>query len=160
MELRLRFPPTPEYAAQHAELMVGPAKEISGADLDFSPASLKAVDGIVGQMRQDGVRVDQVAETLFGFGCYVGEVFVRSKGARWRSTDDTPMKGLAGFPLVLELGPDNMCNPIGKVFKRLENGEEDSLVYFYHVFAVESSGSSSPPPPPKKPSFWGRLFGK
>jgi hypothetical protein len=159
MELSLKFPPTPEYAAQHAELMIQPARDISGVDLDFSPGSLEAIDRIIDQMRLEGVRSDQVAETLFGFGCYVGEVFVRSNGACWRPTDETGMAGLAGFPIVVELGPDNICNPIGKVFKRLENGDEDSLVYFYRVFGGESSGLAPRPAPPNKTGFLGRLFG-
>ena len=48
------------------------------------------------------------------------------------------MAEFAGFPLVIELGKGNYCNPIGKVFKRLENGEEDSLSYFYHLFTAPS----------------------
>jgi hypothetical protein len=37
--------------------------------------------------------------------------------------------------MLVELGEHRWCNPIGKAFKRLENGPEDSLRYFYTVFA-------------------------
>lgn len=47
-----------------------------------------------------------------------------------------PMTSSAGFPLVIELGPDNYCNPIGKVFRRLDEGEEHSLPYFHEVFTT------------------------
>lgn len=134
MELRLRYPPTAENAPKFAEDMVAPAAEISGLELDYSVASLEAVDQIVEQLRQDGCTADQVGETLFGFGCYVGEVFVRQGGGTWREAADTPMAELSPFPMVVELGSDNFCNPIGKVFKRLELGEEDNLPYFYQVF--------------------------
>jgi len=87
MELKLQFPPTPEHAAQHAELMVPAAREVSGVLLDYSPESLLAVDGIIEKFRRDGVPADRIASTLFCFGCYVGEVFVRNAGARWRSTE-------------------------------------------------------------------------
>jgi len=159
MELNLQFPPTPEFAAQHAQVMVQAAKDISGADLDFSPGSLNAVDQIVEQMRQGGVTAEQVGETLFGFGCYVGEVFVRHNGAKWCLADETPMKDFAGVPMVVELESDNLCNPIGKVFKRLENGDEDSLPYFYHVFTKGEDTPYVPQTPPKKQGFWRRLFG-
>lgn len=134
MRLRLKYPPTPENASKFAADMVVAAAEISSVDLDYSVASLKAVDDIIEEMRQDGCSSDQIAETLFGFGCYVGAIFVQHAGGTWRNAADTPMAELAGLPLVVELGTASFCNPIGKVFKRLENGEEDSLPYFYKAF--------------------------
>jgi hypothetical protein len=85
-------------------------------------------------LRSQGCTSEQIAETLFGFGCYVGEVFVRQAGGSWQAVASTPMANLAGFPLVVHLRNDSYCNPIGKAFKRLENGAEDSLPYFYAVF--------------------------
>jgi hypothetical protein len=136
MQLRLKYPPTVDNAPRFAADMVGPAAEISGVKLDYSVASLKSVDDIVEGMRQDGCTSDQIAETLFGFGCYVGEVFVRQAGGNWRNAAETSMAKLAGFPLVIELGSESFCNPIGKVFKRLENGEEDNLPFFYEAFTA------------------------
>jgi hypothetical protein len=134
MRLRLKYQPIPENAPKFAGDIVAAAAEISGVALDYSADSLKDVDDIIERMRQDGCTSEQLAETLFGFGCYVGEVFVRQAGGRWRNAADTAMADLAGFPLVVELGEEHFCNPIGKVFKRLENGEEDNLPYFYQVF--------------------------
>lgn len=134
MRLRLKYPPTPENAPKFAADIVGAAADISGVVLDYSADGLKDVDDIIEGMRRDGCTSEQVAETLFGFGCYVGEVFVRQAGGRWRNTADTAMADLAGFPLVVELGEEHFCNPIGKVFKRLDNGEEDNLPYFYQAF--------------------------
>jgi hypothetical protein len=161
MKLALKFPPTPEFAAQHAELMVQAAKDVSGVDLDFSPESIATVDEIVEQLRQDGVTEEQVGETLFGFGCYLGEVLVRRNGAVWRASDDTPMRDAAGFQMVVDLGSDRFCNPIGKVFKRLANGQEDSLPYFYQLFAQTKppttpvAGNS-----PRISGFWRRMRGR
>jgi len=140
MRLNTKYPPTPENAAQHAEQMVQASKEISGVDLDFSPKSLEAVDKIIEELRREGVSTDEVAETLFGFGCYVGELFVRNNNGKWIFTEDTPMRGVAGCPIVVELAEKHICNPIGKAFKRLENGKEDSLPYFYHVFTRDKQG--------------------
>lgn len=159
MQLKLQFPPAPEFAAQHAELMVRTAKDVSGVALDFSPESLAAVDQIIEQFRQDGVTAEQIGETLFGFGCYVGEVFVRRNNAKWRASEDTPMHSLGGSLIVVDLGAGKFCDPIGKVFKRLANGDVDSLPYFYRVFA---QGDGAPKPPADRPhrsGFWRRLFG-
>ena len=160
MKLALKFPPMPEFAAQHAELMVRTAKEVSGVDLDFSPESIAAVDEIIEQLRQDGVTEEQVGETLFGFGCYLGEVLVRRNGAVWRASDDTPMRNAAGFQMVVDLGSDKFCNPIGKAFKRLANGQEDSLPYFYQV-STQAEPPTTPPTKdiPRKSGFWRRMLG-
>jgi hypothetical protein len=138
MELRLKYPPEPKYAAAHADVCVSAAWEISGADLDYSISSLGVVDSILEEFRRDGVRGEQIAETLFAFGCYVGEVFVRNDGASWYKIEDTPLRDIGGYFLVLKIGPDSFVNPIGKVFKRVRNGIEDSLPYFYEVFAAKA----------------------
>ncbi|HTM56702.1 MAG TPA: hypothetical protein VL175_21900 [Pirellulales bacterium] len=138
MQLRLKYPPTVENAPKFAADIVGSAAEISGVHLDYSVASLKLVDDIIEGLRQDGCTAEQISATLFAFGCYVGEVFVRHADAHWRSAAETPMAELSGFPLVIELGKSSHCNPIGKVFKRLENGEADSLPYFFQMFTTPS----------------------
>jgi len=136
MELKLPFPPESAYAPQLAATVVATAKRVSNVDLDYSITSLRDVDDIIEGFRKDGVRGEQVGATLFCFGCYVGEVFVKNAGASWQETINTPMKDFAGFPLVLKLQNGSICNPIGKVFKRLENGSVDSLPYFYTVFSA------------------------
>lgn len=142
MQLRLKYAPLPENAPKFAADIVQSAAEVSGAELDYSVASLETVDAILEGLRQDGCTSQQLAETLFSFGCYVGEVFVRHAGGQWRRGAETPLAELGSFPLLIALGndsalgPDKVCNPIGKVFKRLDNGEQDSLAYFYQVFTT------------------------
>jgi hypothetical protein len=129
MKLCLKYEPTPANARLFAADIVAASTEIYGAHLDYTIDSLRQVDAIIERFRSDGVSSDQIAETLFGFGCYVGEVIVRCGEGRWRVTAETPMAELGGFPLVVQHGRDSFCNPIGKVFKRLANGPEDSLAF-------------------------------
>lgn len=117
-------------------MAVSSAKNIENLDLDYSPKSLEIVDGILGRFHRDQVPVEQIGATLFAFGCYVGEVFVRHFGGRWLKEEETEMKGLAGFFIVVGLPNDKICNPIGKVFKRVRDGEAENLPYFYHVFTT------------------------
>lgn len=134
MKLRLKYAPVPENAGRFADDIARAAAELDGVRLDYSPQSLDLVDRILEGMRAEGVSSDEIAETAFGFGCYVGEVFVRHAGGRWRAA--TPQESaLVGMPLVMALSEDRWCNPIGKAFKRLDNGPEDNLRYFYSVFA-------------------------
>ncbi len=139
MHLHLKYKPTPENASKFASDIIDAAKEISGISLDYSVTSLHDVDNIIESMRQDDCTADQVSETLFGFGCYVGEVFIHQVGSQWRNANDTSIATLTNFPLVIELSNDHFCNPIGKVFKRLDNGEEGSLPYFYRVITSQQN---------------------
>jgi hypothetical protein len=143
MELRLKYPPTPEAAPKHAALCVSAVKNVDGVELDYSVGSLTMLDGIIEKLRRDGVSSGDVAETLFTFGCYVGEVFVRNASGRWCSPEGTPMEGVTGFPLLIHLGTGGYCNPIGKVFKRLDQGSEHNLPYFFQVFASDKASTET-----------------
>jgi len=139
MELNLKYPPTSENAPRFADEIVEAAAEINSIALNFVPISLSDVDGIIDEMREDGVTLEQVAETLFAFGCYVGEVLVRNAGGRWRDRDDTALAPCGGMPIVVELADQATCDPIGKAFKRFKNGSVDSLLHFYTVFTEPPS---------------------
>ncbi len=142
MKLNLKYPPTPECAPQFARDIVRAAHAVSKVELDYSRASLELVDKIIEGFRQDNLKLEAIGETLFSFGCYVGEVFVKNAGAVWKKTSETPMKPVADMPIVVQLPNGTIANPLGKVFKRFENGEPDSLPYFYYVFAKEKNGES------------------
>ena len=123
MDLRLKYAPIPENAPLFAADIAQSAFEVHRIDLDYRPGSLTDVDGIIEGFRIEGLTPNQIGETLFGFGCYVGEVFVRHAGGAWRATEETSMRDVAGGPFVIELphgGPIRFANPLDKVFKRLE----------------------------------------
>ena len=130
MELVLRYPPTPENAAQFSELAVLAARRVSGVDLDYSSESLILLDRIVGDFSGQ-VELDQIAETLFCFGCYLGEVLARELGGNWVLTERSPIKDYSRWPLALQLDSGYTWNPIGKVFKRFELGEGENLHEFF-----------------------------
>ncbi len=131
----LKYDIAPSNAPRFAADTVAVVEENEGVTLDYSVESLEVIDRIVGSFREEGVEVEDVAATLFSFGCYVGEVFVRNAGATWRKASQQEMEEVFGVPLVLQMAPDMTLNPIGKVIKRLEEGEEHGLPYFYRKFA-------------------------
>lgn len=139
--LRLPAPPT----AELAQRAVDAERNISGVELDYSPASLIRVDEVLDSFREPGS--DAVAETIFAFGCYVGEVLARHAGYEW--VDNSPGAARYTFPLtVYRAAAKTHANPIGKAFKRVDNGDVDSVVYFYQVFAAgtDLSGTITEPP--------------
>ena len=81
--LNLKYDPTPENAHALAAGIVAAAQRITGVELDYSRGSLERVDAILGDLCSNGPPAEQIAETLFGFGCYVGEVMVRCSTGRW-----------------------------------------------------------------------------
>ena len=138
LQLDLPFPLEPEHAGQHAELVVTAAAEIGDLHLDYSPASLEEVDAVVEGFRHDGVSLQELAELLVGFGCYLGEVVRRELGGFWQAEAELNEEDreAAGW-MVLAFSDDVWCNPIGRVFGRFMNGDEDYLPDFYECLLAE-----------------------
>lgn len=133
--LRLPFAPTPENAAALAGRAVQTVRDIDGVGLDFTPESLKHIDQIVLGFHSRGLKFNDMGETVFVFGCYVGEVIVRNLDARWEMPDEQGRK--LGFAMMgVRLRDGAFLNPIGKAFKLLKNGSEDSVLYFYQALAL------------------------
>jgi hypothetical protein len=135
MMLKLTYPPTPEFAAKHAEVAVVAVKDVDNVVLDYSPQSLGVIDRIIQNFRAQGSTENDVKETIFCFGCYAGEVLVRATQGSWCESKDVMSADMAKlFPfMVVQLPNGKVWSPITKAFKQLANGSEDSLEYFYQV---------------------------
>ncbi|WP_037601600.1 hypothetical protein [Streptacidiphilus rugosus] len=136
MRLRLSYAAEPENAALFAADVVALAGRVSGTVLDYTPGSLRQVDEILDGIREDGTTSDDIPETMFSFGCYIGEVMTRHGGGAWRRPSEQEAS-VFGVPMVVEMPSKCSYNPIGKAFKRLDNGPEDSVSFFYNVATTE-----------------------
>lgn len=137
MRLNLQHPPTPENASKLAQIVVDVTKNVENIDLDYSPDSLRHVDQIVNRFHDEGLTENQIGETVFTFGCYVGEILVRNNAGVWKLPKQSLIaKFLRGDEnmMVVELPNGTVCNPIGKTFKLLSDGSTESVAYFYQVF--------------------------
>jgi len=112
------------------------AERTFGIRLDFSPESIRSAEQIAGKLfdaRPKGVtklfRKEPPPEAVRQFsmllGAYVGEVFRRAKGGDW-FLHETMQSYAVGTP-------EKYIFPVAKAFKRLTNGDEDSLWFFYQV---------------------------
>jgi hypothetical protein len=135
--------PSPGNAAEIAALVVPFVEQNYGVQLDYSGESLRALDGIVDDLRRDQ-RFEALQTLLFSMGCYVGEVLVRQAGGRWRSTQDLGMGTVGSSPIAVEMPDGRGCNPVGRVYRRFQKGREDSLLAF---FAAMTGGSAAPGAP-------------
>ncbi|HLA35852.1 MAG TPA: DUF3806 domain-containing protein [Rhodocyclaceae bacterium] len=150
-----------EVAAFYSEMCIGAAKQMTGRTLDYSAESIALIESIIDQFRMDGAPTKNLSNTLVSMGCYLGEIFVRQQKGTWVWAADTPMKEVCAAPFLIQTGPTSFCNPIDKVSKRMENGEEDSLEFFYERFAdckIDKSAGSNWGFTAKKISWWRRLF--
>ena len=135
MKINLKYQPIPKNAALFASDIVEAAQDVSGVHLDYSPQSVKEVDNIIESLREGGSRKEDVSATLFGFGCYIGEVFVRNHGGVWKTSEETPMKDVTSMPFLIEMPDGQVGNPIGKVFKQFDSGQFESVDEFYRIFS-------------------------
>jgi len=126
--------PSPANARQFAELAVNITRNAASIELDFSRASLQKVDDLICGFRAEGHTAESMNETILLFGCYLGEVIIHNHGGKWKLARDTGFQNVAPADmLVLETPNKAVWNPLGKAFKLLENGMEDSLAFFYGV---------------------------
>ena len=133
IELNLKYEAIPENARAFAADIATATLKISGVELDYSRESLRQVDAVLEELRSDGPPIDQFRETLFGFGCYIGEVMVRHANGRWDIPRSTEERSFVGWPLLVRF-PDGRCaNPIHKVMRSYEEGVEHDLGFFYDV---------------------------
>jgi hypothetical protein len=98
--------------------------------LDYSVESLRVVDFVVDGLRKSGRDRTAVGHELFGLGVYAGEVLVRRAGAAWVEFDEG-QRELFGQPVGVRMPDGRVWNPLGKVVKRFEAGERESLRTFY-----------------------------
>ncbi|WP_369261479.1 hypothetical protein [Streptomyces sp. R35] len=131
-ELRMR---------RHAELFVRQATARNRLPLDYSVNSLRVVDFIVDGLRKGSPDRGSVQQVLFGLGAYAGEVLVRRAGAQWVEFD-AGQRELFGQPVGVRMPDGRAWNPLGKVVKRFEAGELESVRTLY----LQLHGRTAPRP--------------
>ena len=103
--------------------------------LDYTPESLTALDEVVTMQWGDGAPVFP-GVAIIQVGSYTGEVIRLNLGGTWTYSDDYDVH------LVGIAGKDTKAFPINKARKRIYDGEDDSLAFFYqalkHVLEKES----------------------
>jgi hypothetical protein len=122
-----RLPPD-QLGPQLADTLVGLAGK-AGIQLDYSPDGLLLVDQLLGTWRQGSD--EDLTVPLRAAGAYVGEVIVRHLNGSWRNVEGTPIEKMASGPIVVELPGEAYCNPLGKAWKRFDQGPGDSVAFFF-----------------------------
>lgn len=91
----------------------------------------------------EGVPEQAVAETLFGFGCYAGEVLVRRGAGRWESPGGEERQHMDA-PFVVRFPNGVVANPVHRCFRRYRDGATEGVGYFGQVMLARQGGTGRP----------------
>jgi hypothetical protein len=113
------------------------AQATTGRKLDFTLDSIKSVEAILANYHAEKQKANPPAETVDQvcntFGAYVGEVIRRSVGGEWVWDDKiSPREKIP----ALRIG-NIETSPSVKVFKRIMNGSEDDLWFYFRVLVEQ-----------------------
>jgi hypothetical protein len=122
-----------EWILAQARIALKTARTKWDKSLDFSPASLEAVEGVLTQMhdllakakpgeRPTDAQIEGAAKL---WGVYVGEVVRRHYGGRWTLTRPDGV-------LQLEIKGAKVF-PLRKVQKRIVEGPADAIPFYFHA---------------------------
>ena len=120
-------------AHQFGEKAVDLADEHAGLALDFSIESLRDLDELLTMWHEQGNTCDSMSTTVYFFGCYLGEVIIRNLGGAWSESTARDYERVARFPVVVDLPGIGRISPIDKVFKLLDCGSGDSILFYCQV---------------------------
>ena len=123
--------PTVQTAPQIAQGAVALVKKKFGFQLNYDPPSLIVIDLLIDKIKETGASEHQASGLLLGFGCYVGEVFVRHGRGSWRETAQMGMSRTCAYPIVIALPGKVGCDTIGVAFRRFAAGAPESAAALY-----------------------------
>jgi hypothetical protein len=134
--------------AAYAEDAVDYAKKLK-ITLDYSEESIQEVENICTMLYNDIpksffkrlIKQTPSEETIVQMskmlGGYIGEVMIKHYGGSWDIEDFMNQ----GNTILVNIG-ELKTFPVSKVYKRLKNGPEDNVYYYYHVMTKELSRPS------------------
>jgi len=126
------FASTEQFISFGCNHALADAEQYQHISLDYSVASLKQVDQILGHVHDLYIK-DPSSVSVQGmsmeYGAYVGEVIRRNEpNSYW--TRDSQVMGEKAYPIHWNAGESY---PFGWCSKRITNGEEDSIWIKYSI---------------------------
>jgi hypothetical protein len=136
--LNFQFTPTPDNGIKFAQQFVDAVKQNENRELNYSVDSLDFVDKFLQRFSDEGLTVNDFAETIFVAGSYVGQVMIKNNNGMWIGQDEVNLpNGVSMMPIVIKLPNGNIADPIAKAFKRFHYGDIENVKYFYQLFTAD-----------------------
>ena len=138
--LNFQFETTPDNGMKFAQQFVDAVKKNDNIELDYSVDTLNYVDKFLQQFSDEGLTVNDFAETIFVAGSYVGQVMINNNNGIWIRQEEANLPdGVSMMPIVVKLPNGTITDPIAKAFKRFYYGDTDNIKYFYQVFTSDEA---------------------
>lgn len=139
--LNLQFKPTPDNGLRFAQQFADAVKNNDNIVLDYSVEILNYIDKFLQRFRDEGLTVNDFAETIFVAGSYVGQVMINNNNGIWIGQEEVNLPDRVNMmPIVVKLQNGNIADPIAKAFKRFHYGDIENINYFYQVFTANKTG--------------------
>ena len=133
--INLPFLPIPENGPKFAQQFVDAVSKNEHKRLDFGVNTLDFVDSFLQRFSDEGLTVNDFAETIFVAGAYVGEVMIKNNNGIWIKQEEANLpEGVSMTPILVKLPNGSIVDPVAKAFKRFYYGASEDLKYFYQVF--------------------------
>lgn len=147
---------------EYAETFVTIASKNGDAGFDYSIASLGKLETAFDGFYREGNAPEDMQGTILMASCYFGEVVRKNVGGDWIDGEAEDIPEAMRFPLAFQLREVRMV-PFAKFWKRLENGAEDDITFYFNVM-VQQAGfegvETAEVVVPKRPGFLARLLGR
>lgn len=103
-----------------------------GVFLNFMPSSVMLLDMVLQELydlkNKDGATMEQIGNVAQVYGAYLGETMLRTGladlGFAWDLFEN-------GEPCLMREGSEDVLRPLTRCFKRIINGPEADVIYFY-----------------------------
>src|SRR5688572_27548155 len=89
--IKLAYPALPENGNKLAAQFVDAVKTNEKIVLDYSPRTLEFVDSFLQRFKEEGINVNDFAETIFVAGAYIGEIMVLHNKGIWIKQEDAAL---------------------------------------------------------------------
>jgi hypothetical protein len=133
-----------EEMMQLADRAVKVAMDSYQVNLDYTEESIKRVEEIFSSLHKEvplnfiskllkrGLTENQIYYASLMLGAYIGETIRRIHGGEWVKDEVMGEKDI--ITLKVE---ETSIFPTGKAYKRIKNGSEDDIWFYYRVLAEE-----------------------
>ena len=140
--LNFQFTATSDNGLKFAQQFVDAVKRNDNIELGYTIDTLPYVDKFLQQFSDEGLTVNDFAETIFVAGCYVGQVMIKNNNGTWIGQEEVNLPvGVSMMPIVIKLPNGNIADPIAKAFKRFHYDDTENVKYFYQVFTADHTDS-------------------
>lgn len=123
----MHLAPGPETVKDYASDAVKNFARMNKVNLDYSVESLKHLDQLLNEWREQGAPISAINKSLFAMGSYAGEVLLKQRNGVWIVPAEDISAGLIAKLLCIRLENGLIWHPIYNGFLIMMGGAEHNF---------------------------------